>query len=188
MKKGESDEEPTMKLSELPPVLNYWDRLSVKQQLAEIKKNWHSIKHIKNPSEELQLAAVKQSGNALEYIENPSETVQLVAVRQNGWAVHYITNPSETVQKMAIWPDIYAIKSIKNPTPSVQMEVVRAMSRAIEFIDNPTEEAIKTAFTDEKFIKDSPTSYEVQVKRVFKGNTLLMKKWLRYGEAMRNQE
>jgi hypothetical protein len=71
------------------------------------------------------------------------------------------------------------------------MAAVRAIARSIEFIKNPTQLVIKTALTDKRFI-DSPIdtpliSYEYVVKRLFKDNSMLMNKWLRYREVMKTK-
>jgi uncharacterized lipoprotein YehR (DUF1307 family) len=46
-------------------------------QLTNVKKNWHSLKYISNPSLKVQLAAIKENPNAIRYIKNPSQIVQM---------------------------------------------------------------------------------------------------------------
>jgi hypothetical protein len=93
-----------------------------------------------------------------------SEPEKLAAVRKTGWLIQDVENPSEAVQVGAVEDKGWYIRYITHPTPLT----------------------IKTALTDLKFIKDSDI-YEYEVKRLYVGNELLIKKWLRYGETVRNQ-
>jgi len=107
-------------------------------QLAGMRRDGHTIKHIENPSEAVQLAAVRQDGYAIRFIRNPSEAVQLAAVRQN-WAIRYIKNPSEAVQLAAVQENGHAIQHIKNPSEAVQLAAVRGNWLAIQHIRDPSE-------------------------------------------------
>jgi hypothetical protein len=120
-------------------------------------------------SEKQQIAMVKSGAfNAIAHIKNPSEAVQLVAVSVNGFAIRFIILRGIT------------------PSSAVQHAAVTQTPRAIEYIDNPTPTAIKTALTSINFIYEEE-AYSGEVRRLFANNAILMKKWLRYGETMRNQ-
>jgi hypothetical protein len=136
--------------------------------------------------EEQQLEAVKRDGYLIRHIKNPSEAVQLAAIAENDWAIQFIMNPSEIVQLAAVTQNGYAIQHIENPSEAVQLAAVTKFVDAIEYIENPTQLVIKTILTNPIVIYDNQKYYERLVKEIFKDNTLLMKKWLRYGETMRN--
>ncbi len=161
-----------MKLKELKKLLE--SSIDNEQaQLELVKQNPHNIRDIKNPTEAVQLAAVRQDDYALNIILNglykriPSEAVQLAAVKKRGRAIGYITQagivPSEAVQIAAVSQDGAAIISI----------------------DNPSNPVIKTALTNQSFV-EKEVWYNSTIEKLFANNTLLMKKWLRYGENMRN--
>ncbi|MCK9369656.1 hypothetical protein M0R04_07090 [Candidatus Dojkabacteria bacterium] len=116
-------------------------------------------------SEKEQIDLVTKDGLSIRHIEHPSLAVQMAAINQYSWAIRYIKNPSEAIQLTAV---------------AIAAWVVR-------YIDNPTTKVLLTALKDLKFIKDEE-EYNGFVKKYFANNTLLMKKWLRYGEAMRGQE
>ena len=132
--------------------------MSDEEQLAAVNRNGDAIRFIKNPSPEVQLAAVKQRGLVIDYIENPSLEVQLAAVNQNGWAIQYI----------------------KNPSPEVELAAVKGYGRAIQFIENPSHELITLPSVIK--IKDL---YDNLIKKLYANNNLLIKKWIRYGDTMR---
>ncbi len=113
-------------------------------------------------TEEEQLSYVSRCGGFIRFIENPSEAVQLAAVNKDGSAIQDIENPHESVQMMAIQKGAWVICSIDCPSPK----------------------AIKTALTTQSFINNS-YDYDRTVKKIFADNALLMKKWLRYSESMR---
>jgi hypothetical protein len=114
-----------------------------------------------------QLDDVSYDGCAIEHIKNPSEVVQLAAVKQTGLAMYHI------------------IKKGIVPSEAVQLAAVNQSLWALSFIKSPSQVVIKAALTNPLFIDDQ-TYYENAVGVLFADNALLMKKWLRYGEAMRN--
>jgi hypothetical protein len=113
-------------------------------------------------SEKEQIALVTKDGLSIKRIKHPSAAVQMAAINQCSWALMYIKNPSEAVQLAAITIDTWVVK----------------------WIDNPTAKVLLIALKDLKFIKGKE-EYDNFVKKQFANNTILMKKWLRYGEAMR---
>ncbi|MCK9369638.1 hypothetical protein M0R04_07000 [Candidatus Dojkabacteria bacterium] len=78
-----------------------------------------------------------------------------------------------------------AIQFIDNPSEAVKLAAVTQRGFAVVFIKNPTQLVISTALKEPVFI-GMQHRYERFIKEYFADNTLLMKKWLRYGEAMRN--
>lgn len=116
-----------------------FQKLSLKEQLEEVKIDGLTIRYIENPSELFQFEAIKQNPRSLKYIENPTERVQLMVVKQIGWAIQYIKNPTEIVQFEAVKRDGWAIKFIENPSEDVQLEAVKQFVHAIEYIKNPTQ-------------------------------------------------
>ena len=113
---------------------------------------------LNNRSDEEQLAAVNQWCGAIEYIKNPSPEVQLAAVKQRGLAIEYI----------------------KNPSPEVQLAAVKKSGDAILLINNPSHELITLPSVIK--IKDL---YDNLIKKLYANNNLLIKKWIRYGDTMR---
>ncbi len=78
----------------------------------------------------------------------------------------------------------WVIQSLQNPTENVQLAAVKSNPLTIEVIKNPTQKVLIVALKSQRFINEK-NRYEGFIKRHFANNTLLMKKWLRYGEAMR---
>ncbi len=92
------------------------------------------------------------------------EKEQIDLVTREGYDVQKITNPSENVQLAAVSSNPWVIRNIKHPS-------------------NIT---IKSALTNPDGICQDHT-YREAVNYLFKDNTLLMKKWLRCGKAMREE-
>ena len=113
---------------------------------------------INDMSDEEQLAAVNRNGDAIRFIKNPSPEVQLAAVKQRGLAIEYI----------------------KNPSPEVQLAAVKKSGDAILLINNPSHELITLPSVIK--IKDL---YDSLIKNIYPNNNLLIKKWIRYGDTMR---
>jgi hypothetical protein len=120
--------------------------------------------HLSHQPEEQQLASVLRYADTILFIENPSITIQLAAIKQKPTLIKYLKNPAAEVQMLAVSKDGFTIKGIKDPS----LEVIRAA------LQNP------------KTIRKQP-QYDKLVKHIFKDNTMLMNKWLRYGETMRDQ-
>lgn len=115
-------------------------------------------------SEKEQTAHVRKNPSDIKYIENPSEFIQLLAVNSSAWVIKYIEHPTEAVQNISMvkWPS------------------------GIRYIKNPTQEALLIALKSFSFINMS-SLYNHFIKEYFANNTILMKKWLRYGETMREE-
>ena len=137
---------------------------------------------LNNRSDEEQLAAVKQDGYVISCIKNPSPEVQLAAVKTHGLAIQFIKNPSPEVQLAAVkkWGDV--IRWIENPSPEVQLAAVNQNGDAIQYIKNPPHEWI----TLPSIIRNKDL-YDATVKKIYPNNNLLIKKWIRYGDTMREE-
>jgi hypothetical protein len=116
-------------------------------------------------SEKQQIAMVKRSRYGLRQIANPSVAVQLAGVEYDAWSILQISNPPEVVQLVA----------------------AGAQPMAIQYLNNPSSAAIKIALTHPSLVNNE-TWYKQSVETLFKDNAILKKKWLRYGESMREQK
>lgn len=94
---------------------------------------------------------------------------------------------SEEDQIAAVANDWTRIRYIKNPTKRVQLAAVENNWNAIYDILWRSDAAVITALKNPECYNNK-TAFEVLVGDQFRYNALLMKKWLRYGEAMRNQQ
>ncbi len=171
-------------------------------QLTAVKQYPNGIQYIKNPSEAVQLAAVTTNYMSLFVIINkckiiPSEAVQLAAVTGSGYAIRWIKKPSEQVQLITINDSEEFLEFIKKPTEAVQLIAIKHSGLAImklieKGIKSFSPIMIKTALTDPELINFSGSwgkmaSYNDVVVALFPNNALLMKKWIRYGQAMRDE-
>ncbi|MCK9369622.1 hypothetical protein M0R04_06915 [Candidatus Dojkabacteria bacterium] len=86
------------------------------------------------------------------------------------------------VAKVSRYP--WKIDNMQNPTERVQLAAVLGNPLVIDVLQNPTQKALIVALKSQRFINEKDR-YERLIRRHFADNTLLMKKWLRYGEAMR---
>jgi hypothetical protein len=145
-----------------------WDTKSEQEQLELVNKDGRDIQRITNPSEALQLAAIKQDVSAIYSIESPTEKAQMLAVSKFGYSIKYL-------YKIGI-----------EPSEAVQLAAINQTAFSIEYILNPLPNVIKAALTSPGIIR-ADTFYNAEVERIFKDNIMLMKKWIRYGETMRDQ-
>ncbi|MCK9369786.1 hypothetical protein M0R04_07770 [Candidatus Dojkabacteria bacterium] len=114
-----------------------------------------------------------------------TEKEQIAIVNNDGFQIRNISNPSLAVQIAAVHRNPIVIRHLPDSSEVVQLSAIADLQGwAIQFIHNPTTKVLLTALKDLKFIKDEE-EYETFIKQYFANNTLLMKKWLRYGQAMR---
>ncbi len=160
------------------------------RQINLVSKDGWAIENIKNPSEAVQLAAVCASPATIQHIYNrgiiPSEAVQLAAVGTYGYVIYYIKNPSEAVQLAAVNNRGAAIRYLANPSEVVQLAAVSNDDFAITHISHPYPSVIKAALTKSSLINNKYHGYDRVVTSLFANNIILMKKWLRYGQAVRS--
>lgn len=121
------------------------------------------IANIGNPLPELQLAAVKQNPEVLRVIQNPDRSVIQYALAANGFTIKYVKDPDEELQLLAIDLTSGPIMYIKTPTKIVIDQVLR----------------------DDDFIISSPNAYKNFVARIFKDKSILINKWIRYCDNVR---
>ncbi len=187
-----SDEGFRMKLKgiiRLNEAIN-WNTKSEKEQLQLVRGNGQSVKFIQNPSAVVQMAAVRQDAFALKFITHPHEAVIIAAINQNSDIFSYIANNlnlrmSETVQLAAVKANSWNINEIAKPSEAVQLAAVNKHYTAILDIKNPTQSVIKFVLTTQRVINDAG-EYKALVQHLFSNNALLARKWIRYGENMRN--
>jgi hypothetical protein len=187
-----NDEESNMKLVEVTNYQKSLDGMSEQDQILAVKTHMDHLRNIKNPSEAVQLAAVSSNGHSIYHIMDkgivPSEAVQLAAVSSVGEVVGDLTDPSEAVQLAAVNQDAWAIQYIDNPSPEVQQTAVdNAGWEVLQYVHNRSPIVVKNVLMNYELITDE-ILYRFVVTTLLKDNTLLMKKWLRYGETMRNQK
>ncbi|MCK9369659.1 hypothetical protein M0R04_07105 [Candidatus Dojkabacteria bacterium] len=115
-----------------------------------------------------------------------SEKEQIAMVKRSFNGIRKIDDPSELVQIESILKNISSLEYIKNPTEHVMQKAAARCGYAVLFIKNPSQKVLLIALKEPGFI-GMQTRYEIFVKKYFANNTLLMKKWLRYGEAVREQ-
>jgi hypothetical protein len=124
------------------------------------------------------------------YIVNvyePSEELQFVAVQQNPEILGILDNPSRSVQKFALNRSTgYIIKYIKDPDEELQLLALQHSSGPIVYIQNPTKRVTDQVLRDEDFIITSPHQYKDFVSRIFKDNSILINKWIRYCDNVRD--
>jgi hypothetical protein len=177
-----------MKLVEVTNYQKSLDSMSEQDQILAVKKLAANLQHINNPSEAVQLAGVDANPYAISWIKNPSETVQLAAASKLGEVIGELPNPSEEVQLAAVNQDAWSIQNIDEPTPKVQQAAVdRAGWEVLQYVRNRSPAVVKNILTHFEFISDERL-FHFAVTTLLKGNDMLIKKWLRYGETVRNNQ
>ncbi|MCK9369670.1 hypothetical protein M0R04_07160 [Candidatus Dojkabacteria bacterium] len=79
----------------------------------------------------------------------------------------------------------YKISSIKNPSEAVQLAAINLNAWNITYINRPTHTVIKLALSNLCTYSNNKDGYDMLVTKLFKDNTLLARKWIRYGNTMR---
>ncbi len=116
---------------------------------------------------------------------NKSEKEQIATVNNDGFQIKNIKNPSEAVQIAAVHGNPIVIRHLPNASEAVQLSAISGQQGwAVQFIKTPTKKVLLIALKDQKFINNEE-EYEKFIKKYFANNTILIKKWLRYGQAMR---
>lgn len=112
--------------------------------------------------------------------------------------------PSKRVQLVAVRHDMFNTKDLMIAAEQMQVKIdddvlhaaVEAFPAAVKFVvpfmDKPPKDWVQKALTDEKWImykrhftEPALNDYDTFVKHHFKGNTILMNKWLRYAQNIR---
>jgi PP-loop superfamily ATP-utilizing enzyme len=180
----------------LKDMIKAGNEISEEVQLAAVRKKINALKILLKanivPSEAVQLAAVKRNPkNIIALIKSnihPSETVLLNVIA--GSKVYRMG--SHYIRELCKIPDLTAkvIETILDDNMAFLPWVIQSGNTL-------TPEMLRRVLTDEKFIKQqhwrnrsngrSTSAYEYDdfVKKYFKDNTILMNKWLRYAQNIR---
>jgi hypothetical protein len=137
--------------------------------------------------ENMKLSDLKESGpgGSIDWDAQPIEK-QLIMVKADPWSIELISDPDEELQLVAVRLDPEAVQFIENPTISVQRLVIAGNPWNIDYINNPSPAIVIEVLKNPQVFADE-FYYSTYVKRYFANNTLLMKKWLRYGDLMRTR-
>lgn len=139
-----------------------------KEYLTESIKQWDSYADWKSDYENGIISLNKNTYNLKDVINDQSEEFIFDAVRDRGYDnLKYVT---------------------KTLSPEFQLTSVQRNGRSIIYIQNPTKEALNYALTNPIFIKFWSETYDKFITELFKDNSLLINKWLRYAKNIREQE
>jgi len=110
-------------------------------QVEAVKKDYDSIRYIKDPNEKVQIEAVKNHWSAIKYIEKPTVESQKIAISQSEEAITYI--------------DIYNEERIKEFL-KVNINILKYIYEDVteELIDEVLMEKLKDEDIEEKYVKD----------------------------------
>lgn len=97
-----------------------------------------------------------------------------------------IANPDRTVIKYALAMNGYAIKYVRDPDEELQLLAIDMVSAPVMYIKKPTKKVTDQVLRDEDYISTSPNNYKAFVMRIFKGNSILINKWIRYCDNVRD--
>jgi hypothetical protein len=81
----------------------------------------------------------------------------------------------------------YILDINSNPPDELKLAAVQGHGGWIEHIQNPTEEMIKAALIEPNFVGNE-IKYDPYIKKLFKGNSIMCNKWLRYAKNVREME
>ena len=167
----------TVKESNRPSTIKYFDTQSPEVQIAAVTKNPNAIKYIKNPTDEAQGVAVKKIPRLIYQIKNPCEEAQFCAVeglkdREHFRLYKYLGDPPENVKLAFVNKQGYynglIIGCMNNPNEDIQLISVDKCPNSISCIDNPTPAvqllAVQKDYTTIKYIKNP--SEELQLAAV----------------------
>jgi hypothetical protein len=142
-------------------------------------------------SKDLWLSAVKHNkptaGLIPEELLTPEFMMELVKLKPNVLNIFFergLTVPEDVIQT-AVRKLPANITQVKKPSEELKLLAVSKNGSLIKGFHNPSKELLNAALTEPKFVK-SEKDYNKFVKQQFKDNTVLMNKWLRYGDNMRS--
>jgi hypothetical protein len=81
----------------------------------------------------------------------------------------------------------YILDINSNPPDELKLAAIKGHGGWIEHIQDPTPEMIKAALTEHNFVTNE-IKYDPYIKKLFKDNSIMMNKWLRYAENVRSME
>ena len=105
----------------------------------------------------------------------PSPEVKELAVQQNGWAIQYINNPSYKLQRLAVQRHGWTIELIIDKQIKPSYEIIKIVLTHPDVILGDDD------------IDSSKHSYDDLVKRLLPTSSLLVNKWIRYGDRIRGR-
>lgn len=111
--------------------------------------------------------------------------IYLSQIQNNWFHIKDIEDPDEELQLFALGRATLSIKYIKNPTPRVQMEAVKRTCGMILHIEDPCQEVIDYVLRNQDFIAFK-VAWDDIIMKIFKQNTIMVNKWIRYGDRMRS--
>ena len=106
-----------------------------------VRKNYDSIKFIKNPYESVQKEALKISYDALRYINSPSHNIEIEAIKNNEAAISFIHNLDKDKILNFLKENILVIKY-----------VAREISK--EDLEDILREVLSKEEVEEKYVRD----------------------------------
>lgn len=130
-----------------PRLIKFIKKPCDEAKLIAVQGHGHSLRHIKNPSNEIKLESFKAIGK-LQGKEVTLAEAQLAAVKQNGMVLGNIENPTEEMKEEALKKDGYAIRHIQNPSVKLQLIAINENPHSIVEItplDRPIAEEVQLA-------------------------------------------
>jgi len=142
----------------------------VVEQVTKFKTNKFFLQNVVLISEfleknNLQEKAVSISGHSIKYIKNPSQELSLAAIRRNVYSIQFIENPLPEVAHEAVMSIPFILQYIKNQTPELCLTAIRRNPASIFHVKELNLEICKEAFSGFKNIKyntDDP-AYKTKV-------------------------
>jgi hypothetical protein len=96
-------------------------------------------------------------------------------------------NMTEPQMIAAVKEDPDNIMHMPHATEKVQLTAVKEYGGALRnfWAERPSKAVVNAALTEPTFVHDA-RSYDALVKDMFADNSIMMHKWIRYGQNMRN--
>lgn len=133
-----SDEIMLKAIEKDPLVIEYFNHLSERVQLAAVQYSAYAIQGICNPTEKVVVSAMRKCPGVFELIYKPSEKAKIAAVKINPSCLQFISEPSKEVVLSAAIVDAEEVKLCMNVPESMIKEVVEpylAFKSAVENSD-----------------------------------------------------
>lgn len=130
-----SDETLLAAMRKDPFVLEHFDNLSERVQLAAVNAFSYAIQGIRNPADKVLLTAIHKCPEVFEFIDNPSDTVKMAAVKLKPDNLQYIEEPYKEIVEVAMHLEPDVCKHCDNITEAMYKSVIepyRTFKSAIE--------------------------------------------------------
>lgn len=79
------------------------------------------------------------------------------------------------------------IQKLDDPSPAVQIAAVKSKPAVALLLKKPTQEVIDHTLINKEVIRDFPNGYERFIRKVYPGNELMQRKWIRYADKIRQE-